>query len=358
MFLQYLLIFWISILISLGFILWFKKIFYNFWILDNPEKYQLERKPIPYSMGIVLFISFFIVSYFSVEYSYKLWLIWVFWFFITTISFMDDLINLSPKIRLIIQIIIGAIIWITSIKIGYISNIFGGIINLETYYFTLFEYTIYITPLVFTILWYVFIFNALNWTDGVSGNTWWLSIISFLILFFLWVILFYQDDYVGGLINADFIRKISLILVWILIPFWFFDVKQKILMWDSGTMFLGFMLATLAIIAWGKIATVLVVFGIYSVDAIYVVARRIINKKNPLKWDFTHLHHRLKDIWLTDKQVLSLVYSLSFFFWLTALFLDKAWKVIVFWIIVVIVIFINKIVEIPFKNSKQKKKWK
>ena len=358
MFLQYLLIFWTSIFISLGLILCFKKIFYHFWILDNPEKYQLKRKPIPYSMGIVLFISFFIVSYFSVEYSYKLWLIWVFWFFITTISFMDDLISLSPKIRLVIQIIIGAIIWITSIKIGYISNIFGGIINLETYYLTLFEHTIYITPLIFTILWYVFIFNALNWTDVVSGNTGGLSIISFLILFFLGIILFYQDDYVGGLINANFIMKITLILVWILLPFWFFDIKQKILMWDSGTMFLGFMLATLAIIAWGKIATVLVVFGIYSVDAIYVVVRRIINKKSPLKWDFTHLHHRLKDIGLTDKQVLSLVYSLSFFFWLTALFLDKAWKIIVFWIIVVIVIFINKIVEIPFKHSKQKNKWK
>lgn len=44
-------------------------------------------------------------------------------------------------------------------------------------------------------------------------------------------------------------------------------------MWDSGTMFLGFMLATLAIISGWKIATVLAVFGIYAVDAIYVVVR-------------------------------------------------------------------------------------
>jgi len=40
-------------------------------------------------------------------------------------------------------------------------------------------------------------------------------------------------------------------------------------------MFLGFMLATLAIISGGKIATVLAVFGIYAVDAIYVIFRRI-----------------------------------------------------------------------------------
>jgi UDP-N-acetylmuramyl pentapeptide phosphotransferase/UDP-N-acetylglucosamine-1-phosphate transferase len=48
-------------------------------------------------------------------------------------------------------------------------------------------------------------------------------------------------------------------------------------------MYLGFMLATIAIIAGGKIATVLVVFGIYSVDAIYVIFSRLLAKKNPLK---------------------------------------------------------------------------
>lgn len=42
--------------------------------------------------------------------------------------------------------------------------------------------------------------------------------------------------------------------------FWWFDVREKMLMGDSGTMFLGFMLASLAIISGGKIATVVVVF--------------------------------------------------------------------------------------------------
>jgi UDP-GlcNAc:undecaprenyl-phosphate GlcNAc-1-phosphate transferase len=151
--------------------------------------------------------------------------------------------------------------------------------------------------------------------------------------------------------------KTCLILIWILLPFWRFDFSGKILMWDSWTMFLGFMLATLAIIAGWKIATVLVVFWIYSVDAVYVIIRRLWKKKNPLKWDFTHLHHRLLDIWLTKKEVLFSIYILSFLFWLTALFLDKTWKIIVFGIIVVIVIFINKIIEkLMLKNKKKSSK--
>jgi UDP-GlcNAc:undecaprenyl-phosphate GlcNAc-1-phosphate transferase len=350
MILEYLLIFWLSIITSLLLIIWFSKLFYKLKILDNPKKYWLKRSPIPYSMWVVFFISFFLISFFTIDYNYKLWLIWIFWFLITIISFIDDRANVSAKIRLVFQIIIWAVIWITSIKIWYISNIFWWIANLETHYIEIFNHTIYLIPLFFTILWYVFVFNALNWTDWIQWNTSWLSIISFFILFLLWIILFERDNTEALLKNAQFIMWISIILVWIIIPFWWFDVREKILMWDSGTMFLWFMLATLAIIAWWKIATVLVVFWIYSVDAIYVIIKRLLNKKNPLEWDFTHLHHRLLNIWLTKNKVLALVYSLSFLFWLTALFLDKTWKIIVFLIIVVVVIFINKIVETLIKK--------
>lgn len=352
---NYFLIFVFSFLCSLIFILVFKHLFYKLKILDNPKKYKMKRAPIPYAMGVVFFMVFMIISYFFIDYNYKLGLIWVFGFFITSLSFWDDLLYFSPKIRLIFQIIIWAIIWVTSIKIGYISNIFWGIINLETYNFTIFGHTIFIIPLLFTIIWYVFIFNALNWSDGIQWNTAWISIISFLILFFLWIILFFRDEYEWWIENAVFIMKNSLILIWILLPFWWFDFHEKILMWDSGTMFLGFMLATLAIISGWKIATVLVVFWIYSVDAIYVIIKRILNRKNPLKWDFTHLHHRLLNTWLTKNQVLVSIYSLSFLFWLTALFLDKTGKIIVFGIIVVVVIFINKIMETLIPKTKKKK---
>lgn len=327
----------------------FSNLFYKHGFVDNPEKYGKERKPVPYSMGIIFFLTFFILSYFFIEYTYKLGLIWFFWGIISIVSFVDDRLNVSAKIRLVLQILIWAVIALSSIKIWYVSSIFWGIVDLETVSLAIWSYTFYIIPFAFTVLWYVFIFNALNWTDGLSGNTSGLSIISFFILFLLWYILFTRDTYQWWLDNAIFVMKICIILVWILLPFWYFDVREKILMWDSGTMFLWFMLATIAIISWWKIATVLVVFWIYSVDAIYVVLKRIISKKNPLKGDFTHLHHRLAKAWLSKIQFLCLVYSLSFSFWITALFLDRTWKIIVFALIVFIVIFINKIVEKMWK---------
>ena len=349
---QILSLFFVSIITSFFLIQFFSWLFQKYDILDNPKKYQKIRTPIPYSMWVVFFLSFFILSALFVEFSHKLLLIWIFGWAITWLSFLDDLYNVSPKIRLIFQIIIWAIIGVTSIKIGYVSNVFGGVIDLETYFIELMQLKIYLIPLVFTIMWYVFIFNALNWTDGIEWNTSGLSIISFFILFLLGLILFVQDDYAGGIQNAIFIIQLCVILVAILLPFWYYDIREQILMWDSGTMFLGFMLATLAIIAGWKIATVLVVFGIYSVDAIYVVSRRIYHRKNPLQWDLTHLHHRLLDIGLTKRQVLYGVYSLSLLFWITALFLDKIWKIIIFILIIFGVIFVNNIIPLWRKKIK------
>ena len=352
--LTYLITFFASLCLSYILITLFSRLFRKFDILDNPKKYGKKRSPIPYSMGVIFFIAFFVLSFFFVDFSYKLMLIWAFGGVITLVSFADDMLSLSAKTRLILQIIIWATIGITSIKIGYISNIFGWVIELETWSFLLGSKEVFIIPLIFTIIWYVFVFNALNWTDGIQGNTSGLSTICFFVIFLLGLKLYLTDDYKGWLENAEFIMQMSVILVGVLIPFVYFDYHEKILMWDSGTMFLGFMLATLAIISWGKIATVLAVFGIYAVDAVYVITRRIMRGKNPLTWDFTHLHHRLQDIGFSKDQILVLIFSLSFFFWVTALFLDKTGKIIVFIIIALFVVFLSYIWERVKKISFKK----
>ncbi len=352
--LTYSIYFFSSICVSYILILFIQWFFKKIDILDNPKKYFKNRKPIPYSVGIIFFISFSMLSMLFIDWNYKLVLILWFWGIITAVSFLDDMIGMSAKTRLLLQIIIGATIGVTSIKIGYVSNVFWGVINLETFHFLFLNKEIFVIPLLFTIIWYVFVFNALNWTDGIQGNTSGLSLICFLVIFLLGFKLYLTDDYTWGLRNAQFIMQMSIILVGTLIPFFYFDYQEKILMWDSGTMFLGFMLATLAIISGGKIATVLAVFGIYAVDAIYVIAGRILRGKNPLKGDFTHLHHRLEKIGFSKNQILTLVFSLSFFFWVTALFLDRTGKIIVFIIIAVFVVFLSyigeKVKKISFKK--------
>jgi len=349
---EFLVLFILSIILSLFFIFVLFKIFYKFNILDNPKKYWFKRKPIPYWVWIFFYINFFILSAIFIDINEKLILIWIFWFLVTFVSFLDDLFDISAKIRLFLQILIWVVIWFTSIKIWYISNIFWWVLDLETYSFELFWQTWYIFPIILTTIWYILILNSLNWSDWVRGITTWVSWISYIIILLLAIKLLFIDDYSWSTQNAEFIIMISLILIWSVLSFWYFDYKEKALMWDSWTMFLWFMLATLAIISWWKIATVSVVFWIYIIDSFYVILWRIRNRKSPLNKDFTHLHHRLLDIWVSKNEILIYIYSLSIIFWLTSLFLDKSWKILVFFIIVIVVFFLSNIL------SKFKNKWK
>lgn len=65
------------------------------------------------------------------------------------------------------------------------SNIFGGIISLDTFealQWTFGEKTIYLIPLVATIIWYVLVMNAINWSDNGRAMTSSVSLVTLVIL--------------------------------------------------------------------------------------------------------------------------------------------------------------------------------
>lgn len=95
--------------------------------------------------------------------------------------------------------------------------------------------------------------------------------------------LFLTDTTIASQENSEFI----MILLSILIPITFLvtrtDITRRGIMGDSGTITLAFFIATLSIIAGGKIATAMSVLGIYLIDFIYVITLRIMKGKNPMK---------------------------------------------------------------------------
>lgn len=350
-------LFWVSLISTSIIIFLFDKLFRKIWLMDHPEKYPHEwnRKPVPYWMGVIIFLNFLLLSTVFLDIWYKkLLIILVLWAIITIVSFIDDLDTIDiphtkvPAIfRLVMQIWIWAIIWITSIKIWYISNIFGWVIRLDEYFLQWWEYRIFIIPLIFTISWYVLVFNSINWSDVIPWLTSWLVETSFLILLVLTIKLYFTDISLVSRENSEFVLSLLVIIIPSIFVFWCFDVQKKFLIGDSGTMFLAFLVATLAIISWWKIATVTTVLGMYIIDSFYVILMRIYNKKNPLKWDtIHHLHFRLAKLWFSQSFIRNLVYILSFMFWISAIFLDKFWKITVFFIMMIIVFFVTKILSL------------
>ncbi len=147
--------------------------------------------------------------------------------------------------------------------------------NFSFLQWSFFGKTIYAVPFIVTIVWYVLVMNALNWSDNGRGMTSSITLVASIVLFLLSLQLYVTDTSEAARSNSLFVLTFLTIFVPTMLVFWRFDVMRKCIVGDSGTMFMGFMLATLASIAGGKIATVSTVLGIYFIDAFYVIISRI-----------------------------------------------------------------------------------
>ena len=101
----------------------------------------------------------------------------------------------------------------------------------------------------------------------------------------------------------------------------------KILMGDSGSYFIGFALAILALnispenspdlFSFKKV----VLLCVPLFDMFFVIGNRLIRGKNPFYADQSHLHHRLLLINQNQKQIVSFIYLVSIIFTALAVFL-------------------------------------
>ena len=340
-------------------------------ILDRPHLYKTEngRSPVPYGIGFAIIATLFLVApvlpylfEISPTLEKKLYIVLILAGIIWLISALDDLdtigksrLSVPPLARLIMQICVGLVIGITSIKISYISNFFGGILRLDDYFFQIEIlgkiFTVYYIPLLLTVFWYVLVFNSINFSDGIPGLASGFSLISFIILGFLALKLYLTDTTEAAVENSQFILMFVMMLIPITALVTYHDIHRTGIMGDSGTIILAFFIATLAIVAGGKIATAMSVIGIYLIDLIYVVGIRIMQGKNPMKWDQTHhLHFRLLELGFTHANIRNIIYILAASFWVAAIFLDTKGKVILFIFIAIITLFMTKILSIVKKK--------
>lgn len=324
------------------------RLFYRWRLLDNPAKYGYQRAPVPYGVGMFLWLNFALWSPFLFSiFQEKALLLVGFGALVTAVSFWDDRRPLSPKIRLGIQILIGTAIGVTSIKIGYVSGLFGGIQYLDVLDFSVGSVTIYPIPLLVTVVWYILIFNATNWSDGIPGLTSGLSAVVFLVMAALATRLYFVDTTQAAHDNSLFVLAACAVMLPASLALCFHDFKSKVIMGDAGSMFLGFMIASLAIIAGGKIATAASVFGLYIVDALYVILLRLWRRQSPMAGDRNiHLHHRLLQVGMTATQVRVLIYVAAGTFGISSVFLDGIGKAILFAVLTVFTVALAQVLNV------------
>lgn len=315
--------------------------FPQFKFLDKPRAYGLKRSPVPYGTGIVFFIVFLVSTVLFVDVSKQIVGVLLASFLITFVSFIDDRIKLSIGLRLTVQVLAALLVVLAGVKIQLISNPFGNPILLDSLKFNFLGEQIWVFSAIFIVFWLVMMMNVMNWLDGIPGLASGVSTIAQFSLFLLAIGQTHVTD-------QSAIITISGVLAASTFMFLIFDFHPpKLLMGDSGSMFLGFMLGVLSILAGGKLATAILIMGFPILDAFWVIFKRILKGKAPVVGDYTHFHHILLRVGLSERNALIFNYSVCFIFAVIALFLDTTFSkflafVGVFILMAAVTMFLNK----------------
>jgi len=309
-------------------------------LLDFPERYGLARtRRLPYPTGIIAVIVFLCVIPVLFPIGMKEGGMMAAIALLGFACFFDDRTPLPSSVRLLVQVIVGILLFLTGSHIYTITNPLGGIIKLDSILLqTDLLGTLPILSGLFTVGWLLLTINALNWFDGVSGQVSVLSVIGFAMLGCL---AFFRNGETDIALMAFTLAAIAAAGMTFDIP------PARMLMGDTGAMFFGLMLGLLGIYHGGKVATAFLTLGMPLLDALFVIIRRILRKQSPFRGGQDHLHHCLLRRGWTERQIVLLTAIIGMAFGITALFLNTTEKGIAFVLLVVVMLLLRRYADSP-----------
>lgn len=241
---------------------------------DIPNDRSIHSQIIPRGAGIGFCLSFFL-TFVIFEFSFFLKYYFLFFsiFLVFLIGILDDYKEATPKAKFYIIFISCIILFYNDIYISSLGTYWG--VNISLGYLAL----------PFTMFAVAGFTNALNLIDGLDGLAASLSII-----------ILSTFSFIGYTFNDNLIFIISIVLVFSLISFLFFNWQPaKIFMGDSGSLMLGFTISIVAIMSLKYIHPIVIIYltAIPIIDTVVVMIRRIRRGQSPFKPDKTHIHHIL-----------------------------------------------------------------
>ncbi len=276
--------------------------------IDVPkDERRVHKKPIPLIGGLAIFYGFIIsVLCFAVIDRPTMGILCGA-IIMVTVGVIDDMRDLNARVKLIFQILAALIVVYFGIEIRHIANPFFAWFGPE--YINLGLWSIPIT-----IIWIVGVTNAVNLIDGLDGLAVGVSSIASVAL--LSLTLLSQN------LNAAIITAALAGAGFGFLPYNF--NPAKIFMGDTGSTFLGFVLACISIQGLMKMYAIIsfavpvLILGLPIFDTAFAIIRRIAKKKPIMSPDRGHLHHRLMDMGLSQKQTVGILYTLTSILCLTA----------------------------------------
>jgi UDP-GlcNAc:undecaprenyl-phosphate/decaprenyl-phosphate GlcNAc-1-phosphate transferase len=270
---------------------------------DKPNHRKVHTDPVPTLGGLAIYMSFLIglvILHPISEYHLS---IVVGASLMVGLGFVDDIFDLSAKLKFIVQIAAACIVvfW-GGLQVEFINLPFGGQIEFG------------ILSTIITIFWIVGITNAINFIDGLDGLA---AGVSSIALFTITVM--------AVMMGHLYVATVALVLFFSVLGFLRYNFfPAKIFMGDTGALFLGFMISVLALLGFKNVTIIsfiipIFILGVPISDTLIAMVRRYINKQPMSSPDSSHLHHSLVKFGMTHKQTVLFIYALSAMFSLAAI---------------------------------------
>ncbi|MFH1074357.1 MAG: MraY family glycosyltransferase [Candidatus Firestonebacteria bacterium] len=292
-YLGYAVILFSAFILSLGFVPLAAYFARKYEIMDKPDNnLKKHDKAVPYLGGVAIFLAFFftLVANQLIEYHSLRGLVGLILAgsMIFALGLVDDIKKLSVPLKFSVQILAAVTLIIFGIKVQFLGNEFLNI--------------------AVTIIWVVGITNAFNLLDIMDGLSSGIAVIAALTYFVL-----------GVDAGKLFSPLAALALAGSCLGFLYYNFPPaKIFMGDAGSLFLGFMLATLSLtesytnINNLAVLTPVIILGVPIFDTIFVMWMRVKQGKPFYFGSPDHFPLRLKRSGMPEKQVITVVYSAGF----------------------------------------------
>jgi UDP-GlcNAc:undecaprenyl-phosphate/decaprenyl-phosphate GlcNAc-1-phosphate transferase len=287
------------------------------WIVEPNLDRHLHCTPVPQLGGVAIFLAFLLATLvvllirwvhpqLGLDFSLQTPLvILAAGVLILLLGVYDDFRTVGPYFKFTVQAAAGCILFAGGLRIHDLPLLFGQR-NLPWF-----------VGLPLTILWVLAITNAFNLIDGLDGLAAGSALFSTIVVLA-----------VSSLSHNWLVSLMTLALAGAILGFLRYNFNPAtIFLGDSGSLFIGFMLSALALQGAEKSPTILAVaipvvsFGLPILETALSVLRRWMSGRSLFSADREHIHHKLLERGLSQRQVVIILYAVSAMFALCSLFL-------------------------------------
>ncbi|MFS0821599.1 glycosyltransferase family 4 protein [Bacillus sp. 1P02SD] len=302
------------------------KLAYKIGAIDLPNERKVHQKGIPRIGGLAIIIGFSIGASFLSLYEYdNFHIIFLSIIIMLLTGLLDDIYNLKPIYKFSGQLIAALlVVAVAQLKIEYV--VLPSNFNLD---FGFYSYLI-------SLFWILALTNSINFIDGLDGLAAGVSIIALGSMLYLSII----DNHV-------LVVALAAIVIGSTLGFLLFNFHPaKIFMGDTGSQFLGFIIAIISIMGFYKSVTIfslfipIIILGVPLFDTFFAIMRRLLSKQSISKADRSHIHHRLLDFGFSHRESVSIIYCLCIVFSAIAISSSRVtlWQSFIIFIIFTIIL--------------------